>query len=141
MSNNYQPEIKIAIANCSGRSNIGQMSLEIAKRVDKALPYANINCLPAIFPKLKPAEKFEEADAIVVIDGCKEACVLETIKLGGFEPALRIAPDEDYGVEKTPGLDFDQKVMEEIAADVIEKVKHLAQQLLEEKKQKLNSQG
>lgn len=31
--------------------------------------------------------------------------------------------------------------MEEIAADVIEKVKHLAQQLLEVKKQKLNSQG
>lgn len=140
MSNNNQPEIKISIANCSGRSNIGQMSLEIAKRLDQALPYANINCLPAIAPDLKPAMKFKEADAIVVIDGCKEACVLETIKLGGFEPALRIAPDEDYGVEKTPGLDFDQKVMEEIAADVIEKVKGLAERLLEEKKQKLNSQ-
>ncbi len=130
-------EIKISIANCAGRSNIGQMSAEIAKRVDKALPYANINCLPAIFPGLKPAGKFQEADAIVVIDGCKEACVLETIRLGGFVPALRIAPDEDYGVEKIPGLDYDQETVELLARDVIEKVKKLAQELMEKKKHEL----
>ena len=135
MSNNnsHQPEIKISIANCSGRSNIGQMSLEIAKRLDIALPYANINCLPAIAPDLKPAMKFKEADAIVVIDGCQEACVLETIKLGGFEPALRIAPDEDYGVEKTTGLDYDKEVMERIAEDVIKKVKKLAEDIRSKK--------
>lgn len=132
-NNNHQPEIKISIANCSGRSNIGQMSLEIAKRLDNALPYANINCLPAISPGLKPAMKFKEADAIVVIDGCKEACVLETIKLGGFKPALRIAPDEDYGVEKIPGLEFDKEVMEKIAEDVIEKVKKLAEDIRNQK--------
>ncbi len=132
-NNNHQPEIKISIANCSGRSNIGQMSLEIAKRLDNALPYANINCLPAISPGLKPAMKFKEADAIVVIDGCKEACVLETIKLGGFEPALRIAPDEDYGIEKIPGLEFDKEVMEKIAEDVIEKVKKLAEDIRSQK--------
>ena len=131
---NKEPEINIAIANCSGRSNIGQMSLEIAKKLDQALPYANIRCLPAVFPGLKPAEKFEEADAIVVIDGCKEACVLETIRKAGFEAALRIAPDEDYGVEKQPGLDFDREVMERIAEDVIQKVKALAQELIEKKK-------
>ena len=65
MSNHKNPEVKIAIANCSGRSNIGQMSLYIAKRLDQTLPYANINCLPAIAPNLKPAQKFREADAIV----------------------------------------------------------------------------
>ncbi len=130
---NESPEVKISIANCAGRSNIGQMSAEIAKRVDNALTYANINCLPAIFPKLKPAVKFEEADAIVVIDGCNEACVLETIKLGGFKPALRIAPDEDYGVEKTPGLDYDREIMEKIAADVIKKVKKLAEDIRRQK--------
>ena len=130
---NSEPQVKISIANCAGRSNIGQMSLEIAKRVDKALPYANINCLPAIFPKLKPAGKFKEADAIVVIDGCNEACVLETIKFGGFTPALRITPDDDYGVEKTPGMDYDRKVMEKIADDVIEKVKKLAAEILQTK--------
>ena len=135
------PEVKISIANCSGRSNIGQMSLEIAKRVDDALPYANINCLPAIFPGLKPAGKFEEADAIVVIDGCKEACVLETIKLGGFKPALRIAPDEDYGVEKTPGLDYDKETMEKIAADVIEKVKQLAEEIRRKKLETIENEA
>ncbi len=130
---NENHEIKISIANCSGRSNIGQMSLEIAKKLDRALPYANINCLPAIYPDLKPAGKFKEADAIVVIDGCKESCVLETVKLGGFKPALRIAPDEDYGVEKTPGLDYDEEVMNKIAEDVIEKVKELYEKLRREK--------
>jgi len=60
-------DIKISIANCAGRSNIGQMSFEIAKKIDKALPYANINCLPAIYPDLKPAKKFYEADAVVII--------------------------------------------------------------------------
>lgn len=132
---NDNQEIKISIANCSGRSNIGQMSAEIAKKLDNALPYANINCLPAIFPGLKPAGKFEESDAIVVIDGCKESCVLETVKLGGFKPSLRISPDEDYGVEKTPGLDYDEDTMNKIAEDVIEKVKVLYEKLLKEKKE------
>ena len=130
-------QVKISIANCSGRSNIGQMSVEIAKRIDMALPYANINCLPAIYPELKPAGKFKEADAIVVIDGCKEACVLETIKLGGYEPALRIAPDEDYGIEKTPGLDYDKEAVEKIAVDVIEKVKKLYKDILRQKKEQV----
>lgn len=48
-------ELFIAIVNCSGPSNIGQMSVEIAKKGDRTLAYANINCLPAIFPQLKPA--------------------------------------------------------------------------------------
>ncbi len=137
---NTKPEIKISIANCSGRSNIGQMSAEIAKKLDSALPYANINCLPAIFPKLKPAEKFFEADAIVVIDGCNEACVLKTIEFAGLKPALRIAPDEDYGVEKTPGLNFDEKVMNNIADDVIKKVKALAERIKLEKAELKNNE-
>jgi len=127
-------EIFIAIANCSGRSNTGQMSGEIAKKLDNALPYARISCLPAIFPELKPAEKFKEADAIVVIDGCNEACVLKTIEKAGFKPALRITPDDDYGVEKTPGIDYDEEVMNKIADDVIKKVKELAKKLIVEKR-------
>ncbi len=126
-------KIKISIANCSGRSNIGQMSHEIAKKLDKALPYANINCLPAIFPDLKPAQKFKEADAIVVIDGCKEACVLETIKFGGMKPALRFAVDETFGVEKIPGFDYDKDLMNEIADEIIVQVKELYQKLVDEK--------
>ncbi len=120
-------EIFIAIANCSGRSNIGQMSAEIAKRLDKALPYARISCLPAIFPGLKPASKFFEADAIVVIDGCKEGCVSKTIEKAGLKPSIRIAPDVNYGIEKLPGLDFDKKLAIEIAEDLIDKVKKLAE--------------
>ena len=126
-------EINISIANCAGRSNIGQMSVEIAKIVDRTLPYANINCLPAIFPDLKPAEKFKEADAIVVIDGCKEACVRETILKGGFKPALWVAPDETFGVEKTPGLDYDEKVMLELADKIIVLINSLYEKLREEK--------
>ena len=128
-----EPKVTISIANCSGRSNIGQMSLEIAKKIDKTLPYANINCLPAISPKLKPASKFFEADAVVVIDGCSEACVLKTIELAGLKPALRIAPDEDYGVEKKPGLDFDQETMNRIADDVIRKIEKLAEEIRQRK--------
>jgi len=137
---NQDQDIFIAIANCSGRSNIGQMSAEIAKKLDNALPYARISCLPAIFPDLKPAEKFREADAIVVIDGCKEACVLKTIEFGGFKAALRIAPDDDYGVEKTPGIEYDEKTMNHIAEDVIEKVKAFAQELREKKRQRINAE-
>lgn len=133
-------DIFIAIANCSGRSNIGQMSAEIAKILDNTLAYARISCLPAIFPQLKPAGKFEEADAIVVIDGCKEACVLKTIEKGGFRPALRITPDDDYGVEKTPGIEYDKEVMNRIADDVIEKVKALAQELREKKRRKVSAE-
>lgn len=134
---NQDQDIFIAIANCSGRSNIGQMSAEIAKKLDNALPYARISCLPAIFPQLKPAGKFEEADAIVVIDGCNEACVLKTIEKGGFKAALRIAPDDDYGVEKTPGIEYDEETMNRIADDVIEKVKALAQELRKKKRQRI----
>ncbi len=105
------------------------MSLEIAKRVDKALPYARISCLPALWPDLTPAGKFYEADAVAVIDGCKEACVLKTIQKAGITPILRVAPDETFGVEKTPGLDYDEKVMEELAEKVIEMVKEAAEKL------------
>ncbi len=121
--------ITISIANCAGRSNTGQMSLEIAKKLDKALPYANINCLPAIFPKLKPMQKFAEADAIVVIDGCNEHCVLETIKLGGYKPAIHVSVDDTFGIEKTPGLDYNEKVMNESADKVIEMVRELYEKL------------
>ena len=61
--------------------------------------------------------------------------MLETVKLGGFKPALRIAPDENYGVEKTPGLDYNEDTMNKIADDVIEKVKVLYEKLLKEKKE------
>ncbi len=125
----------IAIANCSGRSNIGQMSLEIAKKVDKALPYARISCLPALWPDLTPAGKFYEADAVVVIDGCKEACVLKTVEKAGITPILRVAPDETFGVEKTPGLDYDEKVMNELAERVIQMVEKVAKKILREKRQ------
>lgn len=135
-----EQEFFIAIANCSGRSNIGQMSAEISKKLDNALSYARISCLPAIFPQLKPAGKFEEADAIVVIDGCTESCVLKTIEKGGFKAALRIAPDDDYGVEKTPGIEYDEDVMNRIAEEVIEKVKALAQQVREKKRQQISAE-
>ncbi|MCD6200464.1 MAG: putative zinc-binding protein [Bacteroidales bacterium] len=128
--------IKISIANCAGRSNTGQMSLEIAKKLDKALPYANINCLPAIFPKLKPMDKFTEADAIVVIDGCNEHCVLETIKLGGYKAAIHVSVDDTFGIEKTPGLDYDEKTLNEIAEKVIVMVRELYEKLKEKKIQK-----
>ena len=127
-------EISIAIANCSGRSNIGQMSLEIARRVDRALPYANIRCLPALWPNLKPAGKFFEDDAVVVIDGCKEACVLQTVEKAGLTPILRVAPDETFGVEKQPGLDFDEQVLDEIAEKVIAMVREVAERLREQKR-------
>ena len=126
-------ELSIAIANCAGRSNIGQMSLEIAKRVDRALPYARISCLPALWPDLTPAEKFYEADAVVVIDGCKEACVLKTIQKANIIPILRVAPDETFGVEKTPGLDYDEKVMVELSNKVIEMVEKAVEKLRMEK--------
>ena len=122
-------DLFIAIANCSGRSNIGQMSAEIAKKVDKALPYARISCLPALWPDLTPAGKFFEADAVVVIDGCKEACVLKTVEKAGITPILRVAPDETFGVEKTPGLDYDEKVMNELANKIIGMVEKATERL------------
>ncbi len=132
MDNEKQKEIFIAIANCSGRSNTGQMSVEIAKRLDNALPYARISCLPAIFPGLKPKEKFDEADAIVVIDGCDTNCVLKTVEKAGYKAAIHISPDTDYGVEKTPGLKFDENEVENISKDIVEKVKKLYEKLKEE---------
>jgi len=35
-----------------------------------------------------------------------------------------MTPDEDFGVEKTPGLDYDEEVMNRIADDVIKKLKN-----------------
>lgn len=133
---NDEKEIFIAIANCSGRSNTGQMSVELAKRLDEALSYARISCLPAIFPGLKPKEKFDEADAIVVIDGCETNCVLKTIEKSGYKAAIHISPDTDYGIEKTPGLSYDEKELDKISKDLIKKVKMLAEKLKNERNEK-----
>ncbi|MCD6453708.1 MAG: putative zinc-binding protein [Candidatus Aminicenantes bacterium] len=108
-----------------GRSNVGQMSARLAIELDKMFSNVNIRCLPALSGDASPAkDKFFEDDGIIVIDGCKLRCISKTLKNYGLGDKIvrHYVLDEDFQIEKTPGLNYDEdvfnKVLEKIANDL-----------------------
>ena len=54
-------------------------------------------------------------DYQVVIDGCADRCLLKTLQKAGVKVDLAYALDEDFGLDKAAGPDFDEATMNRIA--------------------------
>ncbi len=117
-----------AVVGYMGRSNVGQMSARLAIELDRRFPNINIRCLPALSGDSSPAkDKFFEDDGVIVIDGCKLRCISRTLKNYGLGDKIvrHYVLDEDFGIEKTPGLSYEEEVFRKVLDKIIEDLKNL----------------
>ena len=104
---------RYSVVGYIGRSNVGQMSAQMAIDLDRAFESINVRCLPAVSGNASPAQdKFKEDDGIIVINGCKLRCLSKTLGNAGLGDKIvkEYTLDIDFDVDKTPGLDYDREV-------------------------------
>ncbi len=119
----------IGINGCFGSSNLGQMTGFIPRWLVQEIPNAFMRCPLALWPEVEGASQVLLYDDYqVVIDGCKERCLLKTLEKAGVKVDLAYALDEDFGLEKAPGPGFDEKAMNRIAERIKQDVQELASQ-------------
>ncbi len=114
----------ISVNGCFGSSNIGQMTGFIAREIVKAIPNAFMRCPIALYPEVEgPSQVLLYDDFNVVIDGCRGCCLKKTFEKAGLKVDLSYALDEDFGLEKSSGPDFDENKMMEIADKIVGDIK------------------
>lgn len=118
----------IAINSCFGSSNIGQMTGFIAIKLVKEIPNAFMRCPIALWPEVEgPTQVLLYDEFQAVIDGCKARCLKKTLEKAGIKVGLCYALDEDFGIEKKPGPDFDEQEMLHVAERIKEDIKALVE--------------
>ena len=116
----------VGINGCFGSSNIGQMSGFIARKIVKEVPGTFMRCPIALYPEVEgPSQVMLHDDFQVVIDGCKGRCLALSYEKFGLVVDLHYVLDEDFGLEKKPGPDFDEQKMNEIADRMIQDIKNM----------------
>lgn len=117
----------IGVNGCFGSSNLGQMTGFICRVLVKEIPNAFMRCPLALWPEVEgPTQVLLHDDYQVVIDGCKERCLLKTLEKAGVKVDLAYALDEDFGLEKASGPDFDGEAMERVAEKIKGDIQKLA---------------
>ncbi len=113
----------ISVNGCFGSSDIGQMTGFIAREIVKRIPNAFMRCPLALYPEIEgPTQVLLYDDYNVVIDGCKARCLKKTFEKAGIKVDLSYALDEDFGLTKSAGPDFDEEKMKEIAEKIIKDI-------------------
>ncbi len=113
----------ISVNGCFGSSDIGQMTGFIAREIVKKIPNAFMRCPLALYPEVEgPTQVLLHDDFNVVIDGCKDRCLKKTFEKAGLKVDLSYALDEDFGLPKNKGPDFDEAKMKEIAEKIIKDI-------------------
>ena len=116
----------IGVNGCFGSSNVGQMTGFIQRDIVRAIPNSFMRCPLALYPEIEgPTQVVLYDDYQVVIDGCEARCLAKTLAKAGVKVDLSYALDEDFHLEKTPGPDFDEEKMKEIAQKIIADVRKL----------------
>lgn len=119
----------IGVNGCFGSANLGQMAGFICRALVKEIPNAFMRCPLALWPEVEgPAQVLLHDDYQVVIDGCKERCLLKTMEKAGIKVDLAYALDEDFGLDKAPGPDFEEQKMLKIAARIKRDIQELVEQ-------------
>jgi uncharacterized metal-binding protein len=87
------------ILACSGASNVGQITNEVAKELDEA-GEANFFCLAGVGGHVSGMiESTKGADKVVVLDGCPVACAKKTMDAAGIVSYEYLVVTE-LGIEK-----------------------------------------
>jgi uncharacterized metal-binding protein len=91
-------ETKTILA-CSGASNVGQITNEVAKELDEA-GEANFFCLAGVGGHVSGmVASVKGADKVVVLDGCPVACAKKTMDAAGIAGYEYLVVTE-LGIEK-----------------------------------------
>ncbi len=108
------------ILACSGGSNVGQISNEVARRLTLENKGAMF-CLAGMGGDIAPlVERTKSAERVLVIDGCPVACAKKTLERHGIEHEwLELTA---AGIEKSANL--------ELAEDEIQTAKDAAEEML-----------
>ena len=89
----------ILLYSCSGASNVGQITNEVAKALS-AQGLGKFSCLAGVGSH---GEGFiasaKKADRIVCLDGCAIKCAYQTLEHAGIDPAVHIVVT-DLGIKK-----------------------------------------
>ncbi|HCA48746.1 MAG TPA: zinc-binding protein [Armatimonadetes bacterium] len=108
------------ILACSGGSNVGQISNEVARRLTLENKGAMF-CLAGMGGDIAPlVERTKSPERVLVIDGCPVACAKKTLERHGIEHEwLELTA---AGIEKSANL--------ELAEDEIQTAKDAAEEML-----------
>lgn len=120
-------EKRIVIVSCSGASNTGTTADRVARKLCIDDPERkDLLCLSAFAIRKGPSlKKLQEAEKIVVIEGCPSRCASEILNQGGFSSHLVVEMVADYGIKKVMIPNCEENDIERINKDVRERVKRL----------------
>jgi len=102
------------IYSCSGASNVGQLSNEIALIISES-GKASMSCLVGIGAEISTiVTTAKSADSVIVIDGCPQCCgkkILEKAEI----PNIKSFVLTEMGIKKTSDLRGDRNLSNELA--------------------------
>lgn len=79
------PKPPVVVYSCSGCSDAGELADRIARRLARE-GAAEMSCLAGIGGRVKSLmRKAQNAERILVVDGCPLNCAAHTLRLAGFE--------------------------------------------------------
>src|SRR6056297_3808827 len=98
------------VLSCSGGSNVGQISNEVARRLtvdNRGVMF----CLAGLGGDVEPlVERTKDAERVLVIDGCPVACAKKTLERHGIDHEWLELTSQ--GIEKCPDLELDAAQVE-----------------------------
>ena len=98
--------VKIILA-CSGASNVGQITNEVAKKMDIE-EHGKFACLAGVGGRISGiVASIEGSDEVLVIDGCSVACAKLTMEAAGLTNYQNIIVT-DLGIAKNHNFALDE---------------------------------
>lgn len=113
---------KALIISCSGASNTGTLADRVAREIvmDRS-EGVEMLCLPALALGRKNAmNKVQNAQKILVIDGCQAHCAKQILEKAGVDPDACFEISKDFNVKKKMIPETDDETVAEIKSRILQ---------------------
>lgn len=119
-------DVRIVLA-CSGGSNVGQITNEVAKKLDEA-GEAKFFCLAGVGGRISGmVDSVKGSDRVLVLDGCPVACAKKCVD-GALIEGYEYLIVTELGIEKKHTFDLNSADIEAALSKAREKLVSAAQQ-------------
>jgi len=109
-----------ALITCSGLSNTGRLTTQVATILMSRHP-ATITWVKAHKSWENIADAVEDADLIIVLEGCSDHCALKKIIDGGIKTDIHLVATE-LGVEKNGMAEVQWNDIEKVLTAIEQKI-------------------
>jgi uncharacterized metal-binding protein len=109
-----------ALITCSGLSNTGRLTTQVATILMSRHP-ATITWVKANKGGEKIADAVEDADLIIVLEGCSDHCALKKISDVGIKADIHLVATE-HGVEKNGMAEVQWSDIENVLTVIEQKI-------------------